>query len=55
MQNVKPFLIRFARSPVQELEKPEKASYVSGTTPDPPPPPPDTMYTRVRPETTDEN
>ena len=43
MQNVKPFLVRFARSAVQEPAKPD------------PPPPPTTIHTRVKAETTDDN
>ena len=53
MLNVKPFLVRFARNARQETEKVEKGLQGEGALPDPPPP--DTIFTRVRPETTDEN
>ena len=59
MQNVKPFLVRFARSAVPEPAKPEPAKpengrHEKGHIPDPPPPP-TTIHTRVNAETTDDN
>ena len=54
MQNVKPFLIRFARSAVQEPAKPENGRHEKGNVPDPTPPP-TTILTRVYDETTDDN
>ena len=54
MQNVKPFLVRFARSAVQEPAKPENGRHEKGNIPDPPPPP-TTIQTRVQSETTDDN
>ena len=55
MQNVKPFLVRFARSAVPEPSKPEDGPQARGNMPDPPPPPPNTILTRVTSETTDDN
>ena len=54
MPNIQPFLARFARNVVPEPAKPEDIPPSRGNIPDPPPPP-NTMNTRVRPETTDEN
>ena len=54
MLNVKPFLIRFAKSTVQESAKPGNGLHEEGNMPDPPPPP-DTISTRVLGETTDDN
>lgn len=54
MLNVKPFLVRFARSAVPEPAKPTDDLQDRGKMPDPPPPP-QTINTRVQPETTDEN
>ena len=53
MQNVKPFLVRFARSAVPEPSKPEDGPQARGNMPDPPPPP-DTIFTKVQNETTDD-
>ena len=54
MQNVKPFLVRFARSAAPEPAKPEDGPQATGNIPDPPPPP-NTIYTFVNSETTDDN